>query len=163
MTRTPPKQTVPFDKCTDLYTCQNTRLFNRIAALAVTALATFAAPLPAASQTPLGAEEFEALTTGKTITYTSLGVHVGTEQYREGRRVIWRPRGGTCKSGTWFPQGSAICFRYDDTPDTPACWQIIRNGNTLIATDSDDPSNLPLTSRSISEEPMDCPAPDLGV
>jgi hypothetical protein len=76
--------------------------------------------IPAAAETPLGAEAFEALTTGRTVLYSD----AQQEQFLPGRRVILRlPDDQACLHGRWYAAGEAICFLYEGDPG-PHCWLI---------------------------------------
>ena len=124
-------------------------------ALAVPALA-------ADGDRPLTGAEFEALTTGHTMTYESGGEPYGTEQYLPGRKVVWAFTGDDCKKGTWYEEGAYICFVYDDEPD-PQCWIFHRNGSGLTAQFRGDPEGLPLVAVNQTAKPMACMGPDIGV
>lgn len=111
---------------------------------------------------PLTAEEFDARTQGKTVTYSIAGTPYGTEEYRPGHKVVWAFEGDDCREGDWFQQGPQICFDYHD--ETPLqCWTFHDTPGGLVALFEGDPAVQPLTSLSISEEPLNCPGPHLGV
>ena len=92
---------------------------------------------PAIADTPLNGDEFEALITGKTLTFSNDTVPYGLEYYAPNRQVIWSFIGGDCKNGEWYEaqtnDGPAICFEYEDD-DTPKCWQIFEENGNLRAT-----------------------------
>ncbi|MCV2868128.1 hypothetical protein OEW28_05755 [Defluviimonas sp. WL0002] len=117
-------------------------------------------PVLAADDSPLSAEEFEARTTGRTITYSSGGTYYGTEQYLPDRRVIWT-FGDFCREGRWEAVGEMICFTYEDSPE-PSCWIFRAHGGGLAAWSDDDPSGEPLVSTYQSHAPMAC-GPKVGV
>lgn len=123
-------------------------------------LALLSGPALAADDLPLTAREFEALTTGRTITYSSGGTYYGTEQYLPGRRVIWT-FGSTCREGTWAPDGDMICFTYEDRTES-SCWQFRRRDGGLAAWSGDDLEGEPLISTDQSRVPMAC-GPQVGV
>lgn len=118
--------------------------------------------LAAAEDLPLSATEFEARTTGRTLTYSLGNQTFGTEQYMPGRRVIWAFTGQGCQRGTWEEVGGHICFRYDDGED-PACWQFFDQAGRLTARLDGDAEGVALTETEDSAEPLSCPGPDLGV
>ncbi|MGA0541610.1 hypothetical protein [Neotabrizicola sp. VNH66] len=71
---------------------------------------------------PLTAEEFDALTRGKTMdTHDALSGLYGVETFLSGRRVVWKDAEG-CMNGTWEQVGEQICFMYDGKPNDPVCW-----------------------------------------
>ncbi|HPE26034.1 hypothetical protein [Albidovulum sp.] len=128
----------------------------RIAAL----IALVASPALGADDRPLSAEAFAALTTGRTITYSSGGIYYGTEQYLPGRRVIWT-FGDYCQEGRWDARDDMICFTYEDD-EAPSCWIFRRRADGLAAWDDDDPEGEPLVSTYQSRAPMAC-GPEVGV
>lgn len=128
-------------------------------ALALLPALLAAAPL---SADPLTAEEFEARTEGRTITYSAYGQPYGVEQYLPGRRVIWAFEGGECKRGTWFQQDQMICFDYRDENGLQ-CWTFHAAPEGLSARFMGDAEGEPLISLQESSEPLICPGPDLGV
>lgn len=125
--------------------------------LAVALWATLAQAAPDDFLTPEG---FEALTTGRTITYAVGDDYYGTEQYLPGRRVIWT-FGDICQQGTWAPQGDAICFTYDDSPE-PSCWVFRQVPGGLAAWQAQARLGAPLVSTFQSRAPMSC-GPRVGV
>ena len=119
-------------------------------------------PLAAgAEEIPLSGAEFEARTTGRTLTYGLGGEVFGTEQYLPGRRVTWAFVGQGCQRGTWEDLGGHICFRYDDGEE-PACWQFFDDAGRLTARLDGDSGGTSLTELSQSRQPMSCPGPDVG-
>ncbi|MBP1805443.1 hypothetical protein [Rubellimicrobium aerolatum] len=93
---------------------------------------------PAAAQQALTAEEFEAIVTGRTLTYGEPGqTPYGIEHYFPNRRVTWAfADSDDCVEGTWRQQGPAsspaICFDYEGDIE-PQCWRIFREGDGLRA------------------------------
>lgn len=139
--------------------CDTLRLMK--AALAVLLLATLPA-LPAAADTPMSAAEFEAYVTGKTLHFSFGGVSYGVEAYHPGREVRWSFLDDDCKEGRWYPAGEQICFVYEDGTG-PQCWTFFREPEGLRARFAGDPPGTELYETRTSEEPMQCPGPDLGV
>ena len=118
--------------------------------------------LPADAAEKIGVAEFEALATGKTLTYAVGGEVYGIEQYLPGRRVIWAYRGQECVDGYWYEQGGQVCFIYDNQP-TPQCWTYQRDGAGLRARFSGDPEGAEPAVVQESTDPLICAGPDLGV
>lgn len=117
--------------------------------------------LPLQAQDLLTADEFDALTLGRTMTWAEFGQVYGVEQYLPGRRVRWTELGDDCKLGHWYQQGQAICFLYEDDP-TPACWDISLSGAGMLAVDlSDPPGDAPVVIEETSET-MPCFGPKVG-
>ena len=80
---------------------------------------------PALAETPIDGDEFEALVTGKTLTYSNATGPYGIEYYAPNRQVIWSFIGGECEVGKWSEVatsiGPSICFTYESEPN-PQCW-----------------------------------------
>jgi hypothetical protein len=117
---------------------------------------------PALAETPLSAEAFEAIVTGKTITYATNGSFFGTEEYLDGRRVLWSVRPDLCQYGIWYPKDEAICFEYEADP-VPHCWTFWLDGDRLGARSLAGGSGLQLNEIDRSETPLPCLGPDIGV
>jgi hypothetical protein len=119
-------------------------------------------PLAAAAETPMTAAEFDAFATGKTLDYYAADQVFGRETYLPGRLVLWSPVGEDCKSGSWYEDAGNICFLYDGDPE-PKCWTIWADGDGLTASYSTDgPDDLP-RKVLVTEEPLACMGPDVGV
>ena len=131
---------------------------------AAPAAALFAAVagLAAAAEAPMSPAEFERYTTGKTLTFFTMGRPYGQEDYREGRRVVWSFLDGECKDGTWYAQGNEICFVYEGAP-VPQCWLFYREAGGLRAVFQGDDGATELYEAGESEEPMICHGPEVGV
>lgn len=128
-------------------------------ALALCLLAT-----SAWAEAPLSGAEFEARTTGRTMTFAQDGQVWGREQYLEGRRVIWAFEGNDCKHGTWDePAPGLICFAYDDRPGDPQCWRFYDRAGRLMAEFAASPDGGMLSAVESTTEPLSCPGPDVGV
>jgi len=119
---------------------------------------------PALAQTPITAEEFDAYTRDRTLIYSVDGAPYGIEQHFEDRRVRWAALGDDCHDGRWYPEGPAICFVYEDGLG-PQCWLFFRNGDGLSATVVDDGEapDRALYETRISDAPLLCPGPRVGV
>ncbi len=124
-------------------------------------LSLFAA-LPALAETPLGAEDFDAYTRGKTLFYGADGSAYGVERYLSDRRVIWSFLDGECQDGIWYEEGGQICFLYEDRTD-PQCWTFYQGPNGLIARFENDPQATELYEAQDIGEDMLCYGPDVGV
>lgn len=110
---------------------------------------------------PMSADQFDARTLGKTITYTAGGLPYGIEEYRPGHKVVWAFEGGECREGDWFQQGEQICFDYHD--DTPLqCWTFHDLPAGLVARFQGDDNGAPLVSLKENAQPLNCPGPDVG-
>lgn len=118
--------------------------------------------LAALAEPPLSAEEFDARTIGRTITYSAFGQPYGVEQYLPGHKVIWAFAEGECKEGTWFQDGDYICFDYRDDSGLQ-CWTFHDTPEGLMARFLGDDENEPLVSLSESTEPLSCQGPEVGV
>lgn len=111
---------------------------------------------------PLTGPEFEAYTTGKTLTFSQLGQVYGAEQYLPGRKVRWAFKGDTCRNGSWYEEADLICFVYDYDP-TPQCWTFWRQDGRLTGLFVGDGSGAELSEVAQSPDPLACAGPDLGV
>lgn len=117
--------------------------------------------VPAVAETPLTAEEFDAYTTGRTLTYSLGGLAFGIEEYRPNRRVRWSFLDGDCDEGEWYPVGEMICFAYDSYPE-PQCWTFYRRNGGLVALFQNDPDATELYETRNSPEPLQCLGPRVG-
>jgi hypothetical protein len=91
---------------------------------------------PAWAETPIDGDAFEALVTGKTLTYSNATGPYGIEYYAPNRQVIWSFIGGECEVGKWSEVpteiGPSICFTYESEPD-PQCWYVYDNDGQIRA------------------------------
>lgn len=124
--------------------------------------ALFLLASPALADPLLTAEEFDALTQGRTMTWSELGTIYGVEQYLPGRKVRWTFLGDECKDGTWYPEGAAICFQYEGDP-APDCWEITRSGPDMLAHYTTNAPDTPPVVVAETTEPMACFGPKVGV
>lgn len=116
---------------------------------------------PAFAEAPLTAEEFDALTQGRTMTWAEFGQVYGVEQYLPDRRVRWTILGEHCKIGHWYPEGRLICFQYEDDP-VPDCWEITAGGSGLLARYAGSaPDSTPVVVEE-TKEPLACFGPEVG-
>lgn len=127
------------------------------------ALALILAALPAFAEDPMSAEEFEAYTTGQTLTFSFMGVPYGTEQYLPGRRVIWAFMDDDCQEGVWYEDAGNICFVYDHSPVGPQCWSFWRTEDGLRAIFQGEGASTELYEVERSSRPLVCEGPDVGV
>ena len=125
-------------------------------------LAATQAPIQAAAQTTLTAEEFDNYTRGKTLFYGSEGDAYGVERYLDGRRVIWSFLDGMCTNGIWYEENGQICFIYENQPD-PQCWTFSKGPGGLTARFENDPEQTELYEAQDIGEKMLCYGPEVGV
>ncbi|PZR00281.1 MAG: hypothetical protein DI533_06770 [Cereibacter sphaeroides] len=119
--------------------------------------------LPAnAADAPMSVSEFEAFSTGKTLTYALGGEIYGAEQYLPGRKVVWAFKGEECRRGWWFEKGNEVCFIYEQDGE-PQCWTFMKGASGLRAHFAGDPDGAELAAVSESNQPLTCAGPDLGV
>jgi len=63
------------------------------------------------------AEEWRALTAGKTVVYEIDGEVFGYESYRtNSNQITMRLADGLCINGQWFMDQNAFCFNWEDGP-----------------------------------------------
>ena len=133
----------------------------RVAAPRVAALLLAALVAPVHADPLLTAEEFDALTLGRTMTWSEFGQVYGVEQYLPDHRVRWTELGDDCKLGHWYQDGDAICFLYEDDP-TPACWQISLSGSGMQAHYLSDPPESETAVVEETHDSMPCFGPEVG-
>lgn len=141
-----------------------THLFPVLRPATLTLCVALAAPAFSQSADPLTAEEFDAYTRGKTMTYLQGGEPYGTEEYRNNRRVRWAfDADERCLEGVWYEAGEYICFAYDDGgPDQ--CWQFFRGPGGLRARFKGDPmEDGTVYEAQDRDDPLLCLGPDVGV
>jgi len=115
-----------------------------------------------AAETPLNGQAFDALVTGKTLTFSAGQAPYGVEYYAPNQRVIWSFVNGDCVNGVWYEKpsdtGPQICFEYENN-DVPQCWQIFEDEVGLRAQfmtrDGDAPAPTVLYQAKESE-PLIC-------
>ena len=139
--------------------------------IALAALCALVAPAPGrAAEGALDGAAFEALVTGRILSFALEGETYGVEEYFPGRRVVWAFEGGTCRKGSWAElRPGLICFAYEDDP-AQHCWRFARAGSGLLATfvgdagaEASDPGLQPPILATPVEGPMFCPGPEVGV
>lgn len=117
---------------------------------------------PAAAETPMSPDEFDAWSTGKTLAYSVDGVVLGAEAYFPNRTVRDADTDGPCLDGTWHAEGNAVCFVYPAREGTH-CWTFWRDGAAVyakpLAATADDPAQLVTEAAT----PLTCPGPEVGV
>ncbi len=137
-----------------------------IRALSVLAALGLALPALAQQSSPagMGAAEFEAFTTGRTLSFNFNGTPYGVEQYLPGRRVRWAFMGQECQDGVWYERNGNICFLYDNAPADEQCWSFTATDEGLrgVFQGPDGPSTE-LYSVQQSDAPMECTGPGVGV
>lgn len=124
-------------------------------------LLAFFLATPALSEEPLTADDFDALTLGRTMTWAEFGQVYGVEQYLPGRRVRWTELGEDCKLGHWYPEGRMICFQYEDDPE-PDCWTITQDRTGLHARYAGTAADSAPVVVEETTEPMACFGPKVG-
>ncbi len=117
---------------------------------------------PVLAETPMSGAEFEAYSTGRTLTYAESGRIYGIEEYLPGRRVRWAFTEDECRDGYWYEDEEAICFVYEDNP-VPQCWSFTRSPTGLLARFLGTENGRELYEAQQSNEPLVCLGPDVGV
>ena len=116
---------------------------------------------PGLAEPALSAAEFDALTLGRTMTWSEYGQVYGVEQYLPDRRVRWTVLGDDCKAGHWYEEAGQICFVYDGDP-VPDCWEITLNGAGMLAHFVTNPTDDEPVVVQETTEPMACFGPKVG-
>ena len=116
----------------------------------------------AAAAQPMSGGEFEAYTTGKTLSYAEAGQPYGVERYLPGRRVVWAFVGDECRYGTWYEAQGQICFVYENDPEAQ-CWTFQQTATGIRAHFAGDPEGSALVEVQEDPDALKCPGPDVGV
>ena len=104
------------------------------------------------AETPMtAAAEFEAYSTGKTLTYSVDGQVYGAEQYMPDRRVIWAFKGNACADGVWYEEAGLICFAYENDAN-PQCWIFYAGATGLRAEFTGDTAGSPVSK--VDQSPL---------
>lgn len=119
------------------------------------------ATAPAFAEDPVTAEEFDALTLGRSMAWSESGTVYGLEQYLPGRRVRWAAVGEDCTLGHWYAEGPAICFKYE-TDSEPDCWIITRSATGFDALYITSPPGTTPVAVAETRDPPACPGPEFG-
>ena len=115
---------------------------------------------PATAQEYMDADAFEEAVTGNSVYYNDgTGQYAGVEAYHPRNRVTWVAPGGICEKGTWYQEGSQICFLYDGNP-FPACWGFFREDGRLMAEPT--PGGVPWEAFRVTTDPIPCESPFVG-
>jgi hypothetical protein len=130
-------------------------------ALLALCLISGAALGPAFVEPLLTAEEFDALTLGRTMTWSEFGTVYGVEYYLPNRQIRWTVVGDDCKAGHWYPDGDAICFQYEDDP-APDCWEISASGPDFLARYTANPPDAEPVIVTETTERLACFGPKVG-
>ena len=117
---------------------------------------------PVLAETPMTGAEFDANTTGETLTYDYGDGLFGTEEYLEGRRVRWAFDGDLCIYGIWYPVEDRICFEYENEPEV-ACWQYFLENGRLRSVFMGEGGGWEILESSRDGGPLPCAGPDVGV
>ena len=116
---------------------------------------------PAMAQDIVTPQQFEEISTNKTLYFDSGNQFHGAEQYFPNRKVTWKFANGECDQGYWYTEGDAICFSYDQNP-TPQCWHFMQDGDRFLARLlGADPAN-DVELKFVNTEELLCEAPYLG-
>lgn len=125
------------------------------------ALAAALLAAPAAAE-PMSAAAFDALTRGRTVIYSFDNGFHGMERHLGDRRVEWAFSDGECFAGRWYEEDENICFVYENL-DGPQCWQFTEAPGGFLATFVEDDAVGATYSARVTDEPMTCTGPRIGV
>lgn len=118
--------------------------------------------LPAQGETLMNPQDFEAWSTGRTLDYFDGLTYWGSEQHLPGRKTVDADDQGLCQNGVWFAQGDAICFVYEMSLGTH-CWHFWREDDQVTARNVDSASEVAPYEVTLSEDPVSCMGPEVGV
>lgn len=116
----------------------------------------------AAAEGRLTADAFDALTRGRTVVYSFGGEFHGMERHLGDRRVEWAFADGQCHAGRWYEDGETICFVYENL-DGPQCWVFTDAAGGFLATFVDEAGPGSTYSAQVTDAPMTCDGPMVGV
>ncbi len=116
---------------------------------------------PALADPPLTGAEFDALTLGRSMTWSEFGMVYGVEHYLPNRQVLWAAAGRDCTPGHWYEDGPAICFKYETDRD-PDCWIITRSAQGFSASYTTSPPGTEPVVVAETPDPPACPGPEVG-
>lgn len=132
----------------------------------LTALALLATPAPAlaAADTAPAAgdipvEEWQAMASGRTVTYRIDGSLWALERYFPGtNRVQLQLYDGTCLDGTWEYVAPHYCFHW--MGQGTACFRHARVGKDIVVIQAQDGTDTPLVQdvTAVTDTPLDCSA-----
>ena len=108
-------------------------------------------------------DAFEAASIGRTLHFTYMGQPFGSEQYFSGRRVLWRFSDGSCQQGSWWGEGSRICFDYANG-DGAQCWAFHPRPSGFAAAllENGSETGFVLDLAFSTPRRLTCPGPDVG-
>jgi len=117
--------------------------------------------LPAVAEEIVTPQEFEALSSGKTLYFSRDGRLFGMEQFYKRHRSTWQFADGECDDGVWYPQDSFICFQYTKNTD-PQCWHFLKTDNGFTARAQGASPDQDLHLERVDQQPLDCKGPGVG-
>jgi hypothetical protein len=119
-------------------------------------------PMTAHAETAMTAQEFDAYSYGKVLTYAEGGTVYGTEEYLSDRRVRWAFTQRECEIGTWYgTPDHQICFVYGSQAE-PQCWMFYAGSAGLKAKSMAQGSTLELHEVIQTDAALSCAGPDTG-
>jgi hypothetical protein len=128
-----------------------------MSALPVAALATADPPVGSAGDIPV--EEWQAMASGRTVTYRIDGALWALERYYSGNRVQLQLYDGSCLDGTWDYQAPHYCFHWEG--QGTSCFRHARVGDAIVVIQTQDGIDTPLTQdvTAVTDTPLDCGPP----
>lgn len=121
-------------------------------------------PQPMPEGAPMTAEEFDAYTLGRTLSYAFNGTSYGIEEYLPNRRVRWAFSEDVCQEGVWYQRDQNICFLYEDSTMDEQCWRFYETEGGLRAVfQGPDGPSTELYEVQQSDGPLSCMGPGVGV
>jgi hypothetical protein len=127
----------------------------------LTLIALFIAA-PALAENNMTANEFEALSTGKTLYFSKNGKAYGAEHFFKGRISKWQYSDELCENGEWFGQDDMICFNYENGMETQ-CWDFFKTDKGYSARAEGAPQDEVLELEFIDQKPLLCKSDGLAV
>jgi hypothetical protein len=87
-----------------------------------------------AAQTLLSPQAFLDRVEGRTVEARSAetGALVGLEHFYDRARVLWKPSGGACVTGSVRGEENRICFRYDRGRGGACWWPFLHEGRLMV-------------------------------
>ena len=117
--------------------------------------------LPAVAEEIVTPQEFEALSSGKTLYFSRDGRLFGVEQFYKRHRCTWQFADGECDDGVWYAQNGFICFQYTKNSE-PQCWHFLKTDDGFAARAQGASPDQDLHLERVDQKPLDCKGPDVG-
>ncbi|MCU0827251.1 MAG: hypothetical protein MUE52_07550 [Tabrizicola sp.] len=110
----------------------------------------------------LTAEDFSAHTGTSTLTYSYSSGFIGQAQYGPDQTLLWAFQGEPCVTGHWTHTGDQLCFSFANQVEV-SCWLFSFKDGKLLGVLQNSDTVVVITETARSDQPLVCPAPEVGV